>query len=390
MRALIAALLLAPSATAAAGVDVAPALDAAKKPKWDCTKKSYESLEKGHIQARRKEWEKAAEYYVAALAHQPGCGEGLKALQDVLGEAQLWDEAKKVIDYTVETWPEKESLLSKSVGTLIEAGDFDSAMEITDKILALDDKSLTGHKWKVKLLVRQSQFDLATAHLGAAETAEQLKENDLACLRITVHALNEDLEAAEPLKESCDESESSSLRKEANAWLAFAQGDAAEAAKYFQRMGYSSNMMRITMAQARLDEDKPEGALNLTNLILEEDGDALDARVLRARVLLAMDKPEDALAEIDAIITHSKWVGGFDVEEAKVVMQLGGASYNQTQAVLGAAALIEIHHKMGDDQKGHTVLDQALEAWGESEILKEAGAILGDRAPDSAEADGDK
>ena len=169
----------------AAAQDIAPALAAPKKAKWEAKGKALDPYGLGNTKRKQEAWTEAIPLLVDSLKAQPGCGQCLDALARTLSSAKRYDDALSVARFLDAQYPDRTEGKRRISDTLSEAQRVEECVEATSRLLEVEKADL-GLWWRRnRLLLQLGRFDDAKKMLEGAVAAGISKENT-ACLQIQV------------------------------------------------------------------------------------------------------------------------------------------------------------------------------------------------------------
>lgn len=344
-----------------AAVDITPALASPKKPKWDPKGKAIGPFGRGDAKRKQEAWSEAVPLLVEALDAQPGCGKCLVSLAGALVGAERHEDAVKVGELINQLYPDRSEGWLKISDAWQAAGEPRKSVDAASEYLAAK-KDDTALWWRRnKLLLQLGAFDEAGALLDGAEAAG-VKKEDVACLRVQLLAAEAEVGPARELWPTCDESVNADLQRYSEGWLAMAEGDAELAAKRLTMAG-ADDFARVTIAFLRLDQSKPDMALNMLAK-LERPAEWADAHLALALALNGVGKGTEALAEL-----RDHGLGGVPAVTAENVLLKPKGPEWPTE-VARRAAILEIGLVALTDAAEATALyEKAKAAFGESEAL---------------------
>jgi tetratricopeptide (TPR) repeat protein len=138
-------------------------------------------------------------------------------------------------------------------------------------------------------------------------------------------------------------------------------------------MAGADDNARLTIALVRLEQHNYEGALNLTNKLLEERPWALDGQLAKAEALHGLGREDEALAALKAELLKDGWPElheGMALEQ--VILRQRGTTWPKEVALRAEALAIAISVAKGDQAGAQALYDQAVKVSGENERLKAA------------------
>jgi hypothetical protein len=362
MLTLSALLVVSPALAQEAAPDLSAALEVPKKAKWDPKGKTIGPFGRGDAKRKQEAWGEAIPLLVEALDSQPGCGKCLVSLAGALTGAGHFEDAVRVGELLNQLYPERNEGWRKISDAWTEAGMAREAIDATTKYLEVDKASSALWWRRNQLLLQLGAFDEANGFLEAAGAAG-LEEKDIACLRVQLLAGQNEVEAAREQWASCSESESLDLKRYSEGWLAMAEGDTELAAKRMTMAG-ADDFARVTIALLRLEQEKPEMALNILAK-LEHGGKWADAHLARALALGGVDKGDEALAEL-----RDNGLGGApSLTVEQVLLKPKGAEWPAEVARRAVILEISLLDASGDAEGAAALYEKAKAAYGESEDL---------------------
>lgn len=385
LSSLLALTLSSAPALAADDVDITPALAPPKKAKWDPKGKAMDDYLQARIQMKKEDWGKATELYVASLEKQAGCGKCLNELGDVLIGGERYDDAIASGKLLAELYPDKVNGWANVAAAEAKKRNWEGAIEALGKVLEIDGDATWAWMDRNDAYINLGHTDDALDTLDGAVDAG-LKENDVACAKVLVYTARDDADTARTEWEACSESENAEVRRSAEGWLALTEGDAVKAAKSLMRAG-NGDAIRLALAMARYDEGKPEATLNLTDKLLADlDWAPWDAHVTRARALMALDRHDDALAQLQEAILADGWVEAHPKAGAQqVLLKAKGKGWAKELGLTSAELAVAILSDKGEADAAQALYDQAVTVYGETEGLK--GSLTAEAEGEGEEAD---
>jgi tetratricopeptide (TPR) repeat protein len=365
--------LLSDPALAQATDDLAPALVVPKKAKWEAKGKALDPYGLGNTKRKQELWAEAIPLLVDSLEAQPGCGQCLNSLAIALDGAKRFEESLKVGQLLDQLYPERSDGRRRVSDTLEAAQRPQDCVDATTRFLELD-KADTGMWWRRnRFLLQLARFDEAEKLLEGAVAAGLSKENT-ACLQIQVLSAKGDPVAARELWVTCEAGDNLDLRRYSEGWLAMAEGDTETAAKRLVLAG-ADDFARLTIAYLRLEQQKPDMALNLVTKINENPtwGWASDLHLAHAEALHGTGKDAEALALLEKTLMAEGWA-----EKHKswtldsVLLKARGQDWPSQVGLRAAALEVSLLAATGQADPARSIYDQAVAVYGEKPELTTA------------------
>ncbi|MFT4624322.1 MAG: hypothetical protein ACI8PZ_002981 [Myxococcota bacterium] len=361
-------LLVAPIATAAE-VDVSPALVAADKPRWEPKGKDAQALRgQARTKLKGKKYDDAVPMYMELMGIQPGCGVCLAELTKALANGGHSAEALRTAAHLTTLFPELQDSWSRQLEAALVAREFDVALSAVRKLQQMAPSSFE-HKWtEVELLLIRGEADAATA---ALESVGELKEGDVACMRARVlYATNSP--EADAVWETCEADGTEGASDRVGGWRAIAQRDWETAALHAAQLGEAA-AGDLAVAYLRMEESKPDSAVNLLNAAIKHHPEGRDLHVLHALAAYRAGNADTAKASLEAQAALGD-AGYWVLAAAHIDWPARMARHiAAVQAALAADA--------GQDSAG--VLAAAVAAHGEGPELAWIREALAEAAPDA-------
>lgn len=347
--------------------DIAPALTQPKKAKWDAKGKALNSYSLGNTKRKQDDQAEAISLLVQALTAQPGCGQCLSSLALALTSAKRYDDAIVVGNFLDQLYPDRSDGRRRVSDTLADAQRSAECVTATSRFLEMEKADTAMWQRRNYHMLQLAQFDEAKAMLDGAVAAGLSKEHT-ACLQLQVFAANEDPVAARELWGTCDLGEDLDLRRYSEGWLAMSERDYTTAAKRLI-LGAGDDFARLTVAHLRLDEGKPDLALNLVTKIEESPqwSWAIDLHLAHALALHGVGKDKEALELLGKTLMADGWPEKHRAYDIKSVL-LKPHGHDWPKEVGLRAAVLDV-----------TLLVAAGELESAKSIQQEAIAIYGDK-----------
>jgi len=364
-------LSMAPSAALAAP-DIGPALEEPKKGKWDPKGKAMEIYLQARIQMKKEDWDKATELYVSSLSKQAGCGKCLNELGDVLIGAERYDDAAATGKILAQLYPDKINGWGNVANAMRKKRDWQASIDALDAVLEIDPDASWAWADRQDSYIQMGETTKPMELLDTAEDAG-LKADQVACLRVTVHTARDDIEAAKEEWEACAESKSADLRRPAEGWLALVEGDAQKAVNALMKAG-TGDAIRLALAMARYDEGKLDASVNLADKLLSDlDWQPWDVHVVKARALLALDKKDEALAQLQEVVLADGWEKVHaEASVQQVLLKAKGKGWAKELGLTSTELAVRILSEQGKADDAKALFDKAVAIYGETEGLKAA------------------
>lgn len=344
---LLGVLLMAVPSASAEDVDVAPALAEAKKPRWEPKGSDVQSLRgRARTKLKGKKYDEAVPMYLELMGLQPGCGVCLSELTVALANAGHHDGAQAVAQHLTELFPAMMDSWSRKLLAATEARDFETALVTLKELQSRSEKSWT-HRWnEVDILLTLGRYDDAGKAID--EAAEHLEEGDVACYRARVAVAKPDEEAAKEAWASCETDGSEGIRDRVEGWRAVALRDWKTAALHAAQLDDAA-AGDLAVAYLRMEEDKPESAVNLLNAAVGHHPKGRDLHVVRALAEYRAGNAEGAKAALEAqaglgesgywvlAAAHSDWAQRMGRHVAAVEAALAADGGGDAAAILDKA-----------------------------------------------------
>jgi tetratricopeptide (TPR) repeat protein len=370
--------------------DIAPALaPPKKKAKWEAKGKALDPYGLGNTKRKQELWPEAIGLLVDSVEVQPGCGQCLNSLALTLDGAKRYDDSLHVGRLLDQLYPDRSDGRRRISDTLDAAQRAQECVEATTRFLELE-KADTGMWWRRnRFLLQLGKFDEAATFLDGAVAAGLSKENT-ACLQIQVKAAQGDPVAARELWATCDAGDNLDLRRYSEGWLAMSEGDSETAAKRLVLAG-ADDFARLTIAYLRLEQKKPDLALNLVAKINENPawGWASDLHLAHAEALHGTGKDTEALDLLQKTLMADGWA-----EKHKswtldsVLLKARGQGWPSQVGLRAAALEVSLLAATGQADPAKAIYDQAVAVYGEKPEL--TSALPPPPAPPPAPAPGKK
>lgn len=375
----LAVLFLSPSALADS-TDIAPALDVPKKGSWDPKGKAIDPFGMGDAKRKGENYAEAIPLLVESVEVQPGCGKCLSALAGALRGAKRFEDAEKVGMVLVQLYPDRGDGWRRISDAWHDALESQKCIDATTKYLEIE-KDDANYWWRRnRHVIQLGRYDEAVALLDGGEAAGVAKE-DVACMRIQVHAAKGEPAAGRELWATCDAGENVDLRRETEGWLALAEGDTELAAKRLTMAG-ADDFARLTIALVRIESSQFEGALNLTTKLLETQGWAWDAHLVQAEALAGLGRGDEAWTALSRALMAEGWGEKHKaIGLEQVMLRARGQTWPKEVALRTEVLAIRLLAQKGDAAGAQAVYDQAVALHGESDRLKAALAPPAPPAP---------
>jgi tetratricopeptide (TPR) repeat protein len=334
--ALLGALLCVASVAHADDIDLAPALTEAKKPRWEPRSQDAQTLRgRARTKLNSKKYEDAVPMYLELMALQPGCGVCLAELTRALARGEYSAASLQAAEHLTTLYPAMEMSWSRRLEAADLARDHDLALEMLTKLQGFNEKSWTLRWDEVDILLQLGRFADAKAAIEAA--GENLDAGDAACMMTRVAVAEPDEAAAEEAWATCEADGSEGVRDRVEGWRSIALKDWKNAALHAAGLGDSA-AGDLAVAYLRLEEGKPESAVNLLNAAVEHHPNGKDLLIVRALAQLNAGDSDGAKASLDAAealgdagywvlaAAGSDWADRMAAHQAAVTSDLTGAA----------------------------------------------------------------
>lgn len=359
------------AAAAPTPVDVAAALEQPKKAKWDPKGKAIDPFGRGDAKRKQEQWGEAIPLLVEAVDAQPGCGKCLNSLARALVGNEQYDDAVKVGELMAALYPDRNEGWARVSDSYNEAERYTEAVEATTKFLGVtkDDSNMWWRR--NRLLIQLGDFDGASKWIGEAEAAGLPKE-DSACLKVQVLAATGKPVDARELWPTCDGGTNVDLRRYSEGWIALSEGDSELAATRLVMAG-ADDFARLTIAFIRIEQNKHEMALNLSEKLLVDNGWALDGHLAHVEALHGLGRDAEAAAELDAGLMAEGWAAKHPTYTLQdTLLKPKGETWPKQIAQRAAVLRVAILAGTGDVAAASTLADQVKAVYGESAALSSA------------------
>ena len=366
----------------AADQNLDSALVLADKPKWEVKGKAMRDFVQGRINLSNEDYDDAVDYYIRALAKQPGCGECLQGLGWSLMSDDREAQAARVGHFMTTLFPEREEGWNVVARSFSRLRNWQGIRDAVEHAMQLDQDELSYWWWRNEALLNQEEYIEAHKLLDAADKGD-LSEEDAACLRIHLHITEAQIDEANGLWEKCSEGKNSALKRYTEGVIAIGEKDLELASRKLAMSGQSYDLTRLTKAIVHLDAGRHDPALNLVEKVLEapkdwepeEPGDeyiyyALDAHYYKAKTLAGLGRHADALKALRLYVMDDSWKGRIkNAEQSWTLLSTSGPTWH-TEVLRNSAHLyLKLLLETGETEMAERTRKDIVDVHGESEEL---------------------
>ena len=331
-------------------------LAAAAAPTWEPTGSGADLYNEGRSYLELKNPRKAEGVFRKLLGEQPECGICAQGLAYSLLFQNRSAEAKAVLEGAVQRFPEEPQLYTTLSEAAFAAQDFGASRKAAEAAVRLDPESLDAQMALQAVMLRTGDYGGAGKALDAAQL--HLPGPELACLEAELALEKKEIAEARELLRECKASAREDLVTTVEGLVAQASGRTAEAGQLMGTLGVDA-VSQVVLAADRYNSGDYAGSLAILDVVLRQNPDRLDARIIRGQARAALKDRDGARQDLELAFKGDTWVEVHSTGMMSGILRKSDEEKLDRMVLDGAALLARILVEDGDPKHALEIVGRA-------------------------------